>query len=169
MPENKGAQCLENFHCPRWEELPALGLYMDQVLIVLEEALACFSPKGERAVTAAMVNNYVKHKLIPPPQKKKYDNRHLASLVVIGLLKNVLSMAEISALIADIEQEHGSAGAYNLFCEELEKALNGAFRSAGGFFPKMEQCTTPLSAMQAAIVAFCGKLLVQKYLEAKKK
>ena len=36
------------FHCPRYEELPAIDLYMDQVLSIIEEVMSVFS-MGERS------------------------------------------------------------------------------------------------------------------------
>ena len=33
-----------NYHCPRWEELPDIGLYMDQVVGVLEKRLLRHRP-----------------------------------------------------------------------------------------------------------------------------
>ncbi|MDL2324207.1 DUF1836 domain-containing protein [Ruminococcaceae bacterium OttesenSCG-928-A16] len=166
MPTTQKAALLQNFHCPRWQQLPTLSLYMDQVLIVLEETLAIFTPAGERPITAAMINNYVKHKLVPPPEKKKYTNRHLASLIVISILKNVLSMAEIEALIDKVSAEHGEEKAYNLFCDELEVALASAFGKKQTFIAPLAGCQTPANAMQAAIAAFANKLLVQLYLAA---
>ena len=56
---------LEAFHCPRWEELPQLALYMDQVLLVLSTAFAPLSA-GQPPVTASMINNYVKLKPTAP-------------------------------------------------------------------------------------------------------
>ena len=47
---------------PAWEELPDLALYMDQVLSLT----ARYLPGGEgKALTSAMVNNYVKQKVLP--------------------------------------------------------------------------------------------------------
>ena len=50
-------QQLQTYHCPRWQELPSLGLYMDQVLQVLGEATAPLRPAGEPACTATRINN----------------------------------------------------------------------------------------------------------------
>ena len=42
------------YHCPRWNELPSLELYMDQALIVIEEAVRPLLPPQETAATATM-------------------------------------------------------------------------------------------------------------------
>ena len=59
---------LMRFRFPRYAELPKLDLYMDQVLSVVSETLSVFqTEKKEKVLTAAMVNNYVKQKVLPPP------------------------------------------------------------------------------------------------------
>ena len=62
------------FHCPRYNELPGLDLYMDQVLSVIEEVMKPFHPE-EKAMTSSMVNNYVKQKIVTPPVNKKYSRK----------------------------------------------------------------------------------------------
>lgn len=111
-------------HCPRWAELPALGLYMDQVLLVLTEALASLTAGDQ--VTATMVGNYVKMKLIRPSEKKKYAREHLARLIMISLLKHVLSMAEIARVLEELTSERTIGEAYDLFCVRLEACLTSS-------------------------------------------
>ena len=50
-------------------------------------------------MTKSMVNNYVKVGMIPRPTGKKYDRDHLAMLIMIGVLKQALSMESISRLL----------------------------------------------------------------------
>ena len=86
---------IEDYHCPRYEELPKIDLYMDQLIALLDEYLAPFQIPGEEsAITATMVNNYVKQKVIHPPKNKKYNRSHIMYLIVLGVLKNVLNMAK---------------------------------------------------------------------------
>ena len=91
IPDNFRRLC--EYHCPRYEELPHIALYKDQVVSVLNEAVSPFYPHGETPVTATMVNNYVKMKLLSPPEKKKYSTEQIACLYVIFLLKQVLSIS----------------------------------------------------------------------------
>lgn len=79
MGQNFSDVCrtLAEYHCPRYEELPHIALYKDQVVSVLNEAVGPFYPQGETPVTATMVNNYVKMKLLAPPEKKKYSTGKL--------------------------------------------------------------------------------------------
>ena len=81
---------------PRWNELPDLELYMDQVTSLVGRYL-----KDDRELTASMVNNYVKHKAMPAPVRKKYTREHLAYLVVICTLKPVLPISTIRQMMVD--------------------------------------------------------------------
>lgn len=79
---------------PQWAALPDIGLYMDQVMTLMERT---FEP-GE--ITKSMVNNYVKVGLIKRPTGKKYDREQLAQLVMIGVLKKALSMEDIARTLS---------------------------------------------------------------------
>ena len=82
---------------PEWETLPDIGLYMDQVITLMERTFGGALPKGE--ITKSMVNNYVKVELIPRPVGKKYDREHLAMLLMIGVLKQALSMDSVARVL----------------------------------------------------------------------
>ena len=84
---------------PRWQELPDLELYMDQVLSLTERYLGMDTEHAGRGLTASMVNNYVKLGVMPAPVKKRYTRKHLAYLIMICALKEILPMAEIRALL----------------------------------------------------------------------
>ena len=61
---------MQQLTLPSWDALPEIELYMDQVVSIVERALAPL-PDGEgKAVTPAMVNNYVKQKALPPPERQ---------------------------------------------------------------------------------------------------
>ena len=72
--------------CPEWEQLPAIPLYVDQVLQYLRDSLQFFERDEEDVLlTNSMINNYVKKNVLPHPEKKKYSREHLAALTVICL------------------------------------------------------------------------------------
>lgn len=114
---------MELIQIPRWEQLPGIALYMDQILLVLGGMLEPFTADDTPMVTATMINNYVKMKLTPPPEKKKYSREHLAWFFLICLLKKVLSMQEIAALKQRLEETMSPEESYDRFCEELELRL----------------------------------------------
>lgn len=49
--------------------------------------------KEEQIITAAAINNYVRTKVMPGPNKKKYYRIHIAYLIIICSLKQNLSLA----------------------------------------------------------------------------
>ena len=92
---------LENYHMPNWNDLPDIDLYMDQVITYLEKQLAIFSKNDdEKLITSAMINNYVKNEIIPRPLNKKYTRDHMAHLISVLRLKNILSLMDIKCLIS---------------------------------------------------------------------
>ena len=92
---------LNRFRLPAWEEIPDVGLYMEQVVTLLREYLDYLPPelKEEEAVTAAAINNYVRTRVMPGPQKKRYYRVHLAYLIVICTLKQGLSISLVQKLL----------------------------------------------------------------------
>lgn len=92
---------LYNFQLPEWDTIPDFGLYMDQIIGLLTEYLDYLPPeiKGDRIITAATINNYVRMKIIPEPQKKKYYRVHIAYLIMICTLKQTLSIATIQSIV----------------------------------------------------------------------
>ena len=91
---------LAGYALPKWEDFPDLPLYMDQVVYLLNQYLSLGEKQsGERLVTPAMINNYVKLKIIPPPVKKKYGKTHLAYLVMVFALKQSVSVGGMNRLL----------------------------------------------------------------------
>jgi len=111
---------LELLSLPRWEELPDIDLYKDQVLRLTDKHL---SPWGIKPVTAAMINNYVKLKLLPAPVGKKYTRMHVAFIFSIAILKDVFEIIQIREGILFETQTLGLKPAYNLFVSEVENAM----------------------------------------------
>lgn len=97
----KWEKYLNHYRLPQWEEIPNLGLYMEQVIELLKQYLDYLPPelKEEQFITASTIHNYVRTKVMPEPRKKKYYREHIAYLIVILTLKQSLSIALISKLI----------------------------------------------------------------------
>ncbi len=115
-----------NYRCPRYETMPSVQLYKDQLVSVLEEYMAPFVTE-DKLITSSMINNYVKHKVIKPPVNKKYDREHLAYLYVICLLKRFMTIEQISTGIEFVLKSRRMHSAYDMFCDELENALQKTF------------------------------------------
>lgn len=99
---------------PRWEDLPDLELYMDQVLSLVERYLHYGEDRG---LTASMVNNYVKQKVLPPPVNKRYGRGHIAALLMLCILKSVMPISAIQKLFHSCGGVDSLPRLYSGFCE----------------------------------------------------
>ncbi len=121
---------IENFKVPRWAELPDIPLYLDQILLLLDEWMGEYlvTMDGKKFMTKSMVNNYVKLKFIPAPTNKKYDKLSVASIFIIAILKTVFTIEEVSKLISlAVEYVDSTEEAYDMFCGLIEEAVACAF------------------------------------------
>lgn len=128
---------------PAWEELPAIPLYMDQVILYLGESLKLFQREEASLLTSSMINNYVKNGLIPHPDKKKYTKEHLAGLMAVCMLKQVLSIQDIKTLLTGWEI---TGETYELFRGAHTQAVQETCRALE------ETCRTKSDLKQAALL-----------------
>lgn len=111
---------LQGYRLPTWEQIPTLGLYMDQVLTLLSRYLP-FLPKKEKEeqiITTSAINNYVRMKLMPAPEKKKYSRVHIAYLIMICALKQSLTMSEIQKILPNGLTEDEVRRTYEAFIDQ---------------------------------------------------
>ena len=160
------AQQLNAVHLPRWEELPDIDLYMDQVMTLMDRYLdLLLGQNHEKIITLAMVNNYVKLNLIPAPHKKQYNRVHLAYLVAITILKQVVTIKEVRVGILYQAHLSGTRNAYNLFCSQQEYELK---KVAAQIDPQLvsKAQSEPISfdnlALKMASGAFAQKIVAEK-------
>ncbi|NKF05816.1 DUF1836 domain-containing protein [Clostridium gasigenes] len=154
------------FHCPRFNDLPKVPLYKDQVIMYIENALNIINVNSEeKFLTPTMLNNYVKQKVVYPPKDKKYNEKHLAYLIVVCILKQVYTLTEICELIkiqiatCPIEQ------AYDCFCIELETSLRSVFitRKFSASSASIKNAYES-EIIRSAARSFAHKIFIQKYL-----
>lgn len=125
----------QNLHIPRWDELPNVELYLDQIVTLINSTLSPYiffsssdlKDKDSFLLSKTMINNYVKHNIIDAPEKKKYSKKQIAKVFVICVLKQVYSMDNIRKLITIALKESDIVTSYNSFCEQFEKALQCTF------------------------------------------
>ena len=115
---------IQGFHLPRYQDLPNMGLYLEQTTKYINHFLA---PLGCIEITSSMISNYVKKGLIPSPVKKQYYADQLAYLFFIAIAKQVLSMENITALAEQQRKTYTVPVAYDYFCMELENMLYFVF------------------------------------------
>ena len=106
-----------------WESIPDLGLYMDQVITFITRAYEpLYGESTKGYLSAPMINNYVKNKLIPRPSGKKYSRMQIAMLIMIVSLKRVCMMEDIRAMIS-VEDESDVQQLYAQFCARQQQAI----------------------------------------------
>lgn len=113
---------LQNINLPKFADLPQFDLYMDQVIGLVNQYIA---PLGIDSITSSMINNYVKHKVIHAPIKKKYTRYQLANILIIAIAKNVFTLDEIQKGIYDLLATDDAATAYDAFITTFLDTLHG--------------------------------------------
>ncbi len=166
---------LDQYRLPQWEEIPDLGLYMEQVIALLKQYLDYLPPelKEEQFITAATINNYVRTKIMPEPVKKRYYRVHIAYLLLICTLKQGLSIAlvqklvpmglseeELRALYSQYQDRHRLTAAY--FVEQV-RHLAGPILQHDDTYPISTDSTEDL-IVSSAIFGGLARLLAEKLL-----
>lgn len=98
------------------EDIPNIGLYMDQVTTFMDEQLnACKRYDSDKILTKTMINNYAKNNLLPPPEKKKYSKEHILTLLFIYYFKNILSISDIQSILNPLTEHYfGNKEGFNM-------------------------------------------------------
>ena len=125
---------LNNFSFKRYEELPDIELYMDQVVTFLEKQIKIFQNTSlDKQITSSMINNYVKGEVVSAPISKKYNREHLAAIEEVITLKQVLSIAEVKQILDERYKDSPEKGdTFNSFnelqTEKITSTVNEAFK-----------------------------------------
>ena len=106
---------------PAWEAIPDFGLYMDQVITLMEQYLSFVPDRGERIVTSSAINNYVRLKIMPAPVKRKYYRVHLAYLLMILPMKQSIAISDIPRILPADTDENGVRAAYEDYVRQFRK------------------------------------------------
>ena len=113
-----------NFSYPKWEDIPNIDLYLDQVLLYVNQVCAPISPDKDKGLTASMVNNYVKHGYLTKPDKKKYQRKQIARLIAITTLKSVFSIQEIAQTLNSLQTQASSDQLYDAFVDYMNHGID---------------------------------------------
>lgn len=102
---------------PKWEQLPDLDLYLDQLLLYTNKTTNFGSPAIQKEVTASMINNYVKHGYLAKPIKKKYEKQQVARLIAVTILKNAFPIQAIAQVLSQLQEKSNSQVLYDTFVD----------------------------------------------------
>lgn len=158
-------QKLSEFKAPSWDTLPDIDLYMDQVLVLTDKYFGIFSDSDEGVVTSSMLNNYVKQKIVSPPDKKRYSKEHIASFLMICVLKRVLSMVQIKGLFDEFKEKRSICECYKIFECELGLCFSALLNKQPLTPPDDEECDCVL-ALKYAIRAFSLNAFAELYMRS---
>ena len=164
---------ITDYHLPEWDSIPNFGLYMDQVIVLLEQYLSFIpSPVGtkEHFVTSSTINNYVRLKIMPAPVKRKYHRVHIAYLIMILTMKQSLSISDVQKVIPPNSSEEEVRAVYENYSEK--------FRRLALFFNQQVQSgaegihapgqgsdnAVELLVIESALIAGFSKILAEKLI-----
>lgn len=160
-------QEIKALHLPRWNELPSLNLYMDQVVDYLQQVLGVLMIAGQESfITKTMINNYVNQGIIQAPENKRYSNKHLAYLVVVCIMKQVFSLQEISSLFKYQISMYPDEQAYNYFITEFESCFkNLCLRQSIKHTPSLDEGRDAVYIIRNLVMSISTKLSIQNDLQ----
>lgn len=157
------ADSVRDFRLPRYQEIPSVGLYLEQTVKYINEYLA---PLQENAITGSMVSNYVKKGLVKNPVRKQYSRDQIAYLIFIAVAKSVLSLDALDKFIALQKQTYTVEKAYNYICVELENVLQYVFGIKNTMDSVGRDTTDEKVMLRSTIIAFSHKIYLEKCFEA---
>ena len=161
---------IQQYRLPRWEELPDIELYMDQVITLIERYLTTLVGEHDsKVITPAMINNYVKLNIMPKPIKKRYERTHLAYLIVITILKQVILITEVKEGSFLQSKLCSIPEAYNIFCDMQEKALSEMAEIYTSAYAQkqpqpFERVALDSMGLYMACTSFAGKIFTEKII-----
>ena len=154
---------VKDFRFPRYNEIPNVGLYLEQATKYVCEYLA---PLGDYTLTPSMISNYVKKGLIANPVKKQYGREQIAYLFFIAIAKSVLSLDALTGFIKVQQASYALPKAYDYFCEQFEELLRFTFEIQDSIEMVGEDNTDEKRLLFTCIVAAVQKVYLEKCLEA---
>lgn len=157
------AESLKDFRLPRYNEIPTVGLYLEQATKYIGEYLA---PLGEYTLTPSMISNYVKKGLIANPVKKQYGREQIAYLFFIAMAKSVLSLDALTGFIKLQQRTYPLPKAYDYYCDQFEALLKFSFEISDSLELVGEDNTDEKRLLFTCIVSAVQKVYLEKCLEA---
>ena len=157
------ADCAREFRMPRYQEIPNVGLYLEQTSQYISD---CLSPLLEEALTGSMIINYLKKGLIPSPVKKKYNRDQIAYLLFIALTKSVVSLDDLFLFIKLQQRTYPTQRAYEYICAEFENLLQYVFGVKDELATIGVDSTDEKIMLRSTIITVAHKIYLDKCIRA---
>jgi DNA-binding transcriptional MerR regulator len=150
---------IRDFHFPKYDEIPNVGLYLEQITKYINEYLAPFE---DLTITASMISNYVKKGLIANPVKKQYYREQIAYLFFIAAAKSVLSLDNIALFLEMQKSTYTAKKAYDYFCLEFENVLSHVFGLKENLDTVGEDNSHEKTMLRNTIITIAHKIYLDK-------
>ena len=164
-------------------DFPDMELYMDQAAMFMNKKLEIYQKNDDEPVmTKAMISNYVKHDMLPKPNKKKYSRDHLAMLTLIFYLKGVLQVQDIEHLMKPLIDNYNSefeeqfdflklyGGIENLYSAQRDKVAEEVYQDIDHikkFLNKYENADDDATELFMLICLLSMRADAQRYIVQK--
>lgn len=164
------SESMNTHKMPKWETLPDIDLYMDQVITYMERQMSFLTNnEEEKIITPSMINNYVKYKQIPSPVKKKYSKEHLGYLLTVCMLKQVLPINDISKLINSQRDKMDMSELYDSFCTVQDEAIQTVSERVREIASAVNEAESEdvlsMLALKLAVEANASRIAAEKVLD----
>ena len=161
--QNYMKEALGSFAMPSYEQIPDVGLYLEQVARFINSFLTAYP---EMTVTPSMISNYAKQKLIARVNKKTYTREQIAALIMIALSKTVISIEHVRLMLEELrETDESLEKAYTLFAGSLTDVLHSLGDNDTYIAPGAESDTGRM--MKNIVIAIAHKMYLEKYFETR--
>ncbi|MFC6170972.1 DUF1836 domain-containing protein [Loigolactobacillus jiayinensis] len=147
---------LQTLQLPLWNDFPDFDLYMEQLVSLVNQYLA---PLELDPVTPAMINNYVKHKVMFKPVKKRYQREHLAAVITLTLLKTVFPLDMIRSGFTGELNALSAQAAYDRFATNFTTQLQSLQLAQTVPLPFSNDFTWDAAVQQTAVTTIIYQLI----------
>lgn len=169
----KIANELKDPHQLKVEDIPKINLYMEQLLSFLNDNLEFFNRNHDEVMlTKAMINNYSKNHISPPPNKKMYRKLHIMAYALIYQFKQLISLNDMKSITSKFEHTKDLEKVYRIFLDEQMKAFNNLPMMANELIEKVDtieiddkKLIMPLLLAQILAKAQAEILFAQKLID----
>ncbi len=121
---NELKKTAESFNLPAYEEIPDVGLFLEQV----SRYIAKYAENAYlQPLTGSMISNYVKKKIITNPVKKMYNRDQIAYLIFIAFAKNVIQIEDMQMLFELQVKSYTLEESYEYFRTQMRTSLLNVF------------------------------------------
>jgi hypothetical protein len=146
---------------------------MEQLLSFVNDSLSFYRRSdAEPPLTKAMINNYSKNHISPPPVDKMYRKLHIMAYALIYQFKQLISLDDMKSITSQFEHTADLEKTYRIFLGEQLQAFSNLPQTAEEIVGKAEHLETddpklilPVLIAQLLARAQAEIMMVQKLID----